>query len=172
MPDTPIATPHGIRRLILACALAGAAILAGCQTAPARHGLTPGQIAVLKEQGFTDTDDGWTLDQSSTVLFASEEATLSAPGARAIATVGKALQAAGILRLKVVGYTDSLGDDAYNDALSKRRAEAVVAAFVNNGFPRAGLEAIGLGKNHPIADNRTKAGRAQNRHVAIIVVVD
>jgi outer membrane protein OmpA-like peptidoglycan-associated protein len=171
MSDTTSKT-HWIRRLMLACVMAGAAILAGCQSAPARHGLTPEQIAVLKEQGFVDTDAGWTLDQSTTVLFASNEAALSAAGVRNIATIGKALQAVDVMHLKVVGYTDSLGDDAYNEALSKRRANAVVAAFVDNGFPRAGLEAIGLGKSHPIADNRTKAGRAQNRHVAIIVVVD
>jgi len=44
-------------------------LLAGCQSAP--KGLTPEQIAVLKEQGFYLTDEGWTLDLANRVLFAN-----------------------------------------------------------------------------------------------------
>jgi outer membrane protein OmpA-like peptidoglycan-associated protein len=160
-----------VRRLALIGVLAVAASLAaGC--ASQRLGLTPEQIAALKAQGFVEMAQGWTLDQSTTVLFAVNDATLSDAGARKIALIGKSLQAVRIMRLKVVGYTDSIGDDEYNEALSKRRADAVVAALADGGFSRAGLESIGMGKRHPIADNRTEAGRAQNRHVSIIVVVD
>jgi outer membrane protein OmpA-like peptidoglycan-associated protein len=159
------------RRLMLACTLAAAAALAGCQSM-AKHGLTPEQIATLKQRGFVETDDGWTLDQSATVFFSTNDATLAETGARSIDDLAKALKAVGLMHLRVVGYTDSTGTDAYNDSLSKRRADAVAGEFVNDGFPVAGLESVGMGKRHPIADNRTAQGRAQNRHVAIIVVVD
>lgn len=155
--------------MVLVGALAVAAGLAGC--ASQKPGLTPEQIAVLKAQGFVQMAQGWTLDQSTTVLFAINDATLSDAAEHKIALIGKSLQAAHILRLKVVGYTDSIGDDEYNEMLSKRRADAVVAALADGGFPRSGLESIGMGKRHPIADNRTETGRAQNRHVSIIVVV-
>lgn len=168
MPDTTQSIDR-TRRMLLAGALAVSANLAGC--ASLKPGLTPEQIAVLKAQGFVQMAQGWTLDQSTTVLFSINDATLSDAGARKIAQIGKSLQAVHITRLKVVGYTDSVGSDQYNEALSKRRADAVVAALADGGFPRAGLESIGMGKRHPIADNRTEAGRAQNRHVSIIVVV-
>lgn len=166
-----IAKPLWIRWLTLACALAAVAGLAGCQSY-AKHGLTPEQIATLKHQGFVETDDGWRLDQSATVFFATDDATLSETGAHSIDSLAQALRAVGIMHLKVVGYTDSTGPDAYNDTLSKRRAEAVANEFVNQHFAPSGLESIGMGKRHPIADNRTAEGRAQNRRVAIIVVVD
>lgn len=160
-----------IRRLMLACTLAGTVGLAGCQSY-AKHGLTPEQIATLKHEGFVETDDGWRLDQSATVFFATDDATLSKAGVRSIDHLAQALRAVGIMHLKVVGYTDSTGPDAYNDTLSRRRAEAVSNEFVNQHFSPSGLESMGMGKRHPIADNRTAEGRAQNRHVAIIVVVD
>ncbi|MGN6581586.1 MAG: OmpA family protein [Bordetella sp.] len=170
MPDIPDKADR-IRRMVLAGMMAAAAAgVAGC--ASRKPGLTPAQIAVLKEQGFIEMPQGWTLDQSTTVLFSINDATLSDAGAHKIARIGKSLQAVQIMHLKVVGYTDSVGSDEYNEALSKRRADAVVAALAEGGFPRAGLESVGMGKRHPIADNRTEAGRAQNRHVSIIVVVD
>lgn len=171
MPDIATKTRR-IRRLMLAGVMAGAASLAGCQALSHKHGLTAEQIAVLKQQGFVQTDEGWTLDQSTTMLFALNESTLSETGARNVAKVSKALLAVGLTHLKVVGYTDSFGTDAYNKVLSKRRADTVVQALVDDGIPRAGLDSVGMGKRYPIADNRTEAGRAQNRHVAIIVVVD
>jgi len=154
-------------RLACACLMAGAGMLAGCQTL---HGLTRAQIKVLEEQGFSETDEGWTLDQSNAVLFAFDDTKLGAEGLRNITRLSKVLQSAQILHLKVVGYTDSLGDEKYNEALSKRRADAVVAAFVGSGFPRAGLDPIGMGERFPIGDNSKPEGRARNRHVMIIVV--
>ncbi|WP_295856303.1 outer membrane protein OmpA [uncultured Xylophilus sp.] len=69
-----------------------------------------------------------------------------------------------------VGHTDSVGTDAYNQRLSVRRAEAVKAYLVSKGIERNRVYTEGKGEKQPIADNKTAAGRAQNRRVEIEVV--
>ena len=69
-----------------------------------------------------------------------------------------------------VGHTDSIGSVAYNQRLSVRRAEAVKAYLVSKGIERNRVYTEGKGKSQPIADNRTKEGRAKNRRVEIEVV--
>lgn len=70
-------------------------------------------------------------------------------------------------RLRIEAYTDSQGEAAANQALSQRRADAVKGVLVAAGMSPARLQARGLGEARPIADNRTAAGRAQNRRVEI-----
>jgi OmpA-OmpF porin, OOP family len=69
-----------------------------------------------------------------------------------------------------VGHTDWIGTVAYNQKLSVRRAEAVKAFLVSLGIEKNRIYTEGKGKSQPIADNRTAAGRAQNRRVEIEVV--
>jgi OOP family OmpA-OmpF porin len=69
-----------------------------------------------------------------------------------------------------VGHTDSVGTDAYNQKLSIRRAEAVKAYMVSKGIEVNRVYTEGKGEKQPIADNKTAAGRAQNRRVEIEVV--
>ena len=69
-----------------------------------------------------------------------------------------------------VGHTDSIGTDAYNQKLSVRRAEAVKSYLVSKGIERNRVYTEGKGEKQPIADNRTKEGRAKNRRVEIEVV--
>ena len=70
-------------------------------------------------------------------------------------------------RLEVGGHTDSTGSDAYNQALSERRAVAVVNALVSFGVERARLEAKGYGETMPLASNETPEGRFVNRRIEI-----
>ncbi len=69
-----------------------------------------------------------------------------------------------------VGHTDWIGTDAYNQKLSVRRAEAVKAYLVSKGIEKNRIYTEGKGEKQPIADNRTKEGRAKNRRVEIEVV--
>ncbi|MFC4622877.1 outer membrane protein OmpA [Comamonas nitrativorans] len=69
-----------------------------------------------------------------------------------------------------VGHTDSIGSDAYNQKLSVRRAEAVKAYLVNKGIDKSRVYTEGKGEAQPVADNKTKEGRAKNRRVEIEVV--
>ena len=69
-----------------------------------------------------------------------------------------------------VGHTDSVGSDAYNQKLSVRRAEAVKAYLVSKGIEKNRVYTEGKGEKQPVADNKTKEGRAKNRRVDIEVV--
>ena len=71
--------------------------------------------------------------------------------------------------LLIVGHTDSVGTDAYNLALSERRAEAAAAYLVAQGVDRARLSSRGLGESEPVAPNDSDAGRGKNRRVEVAI---
>jgi OOP family OmpA-OmpF porin len=73
----------------------------------------------------------------------------------------------------IEGHTDSTGPEDYNQALSQRRAQAVVDLLVNeHGIAPARLQAKGFGESRPVADNSTSEGRAQNRRVMATLEVE
>jgi outer membrane protein OmpA-like peptidoglycan-associated protein len=152
--------------------MAALTVVAGCQSAPqVQGGLSPAQIAVLKEQGFKPGDDGWTFGLADKVLFDTDADVLKVESRPGVERIGRALVGVGITHLRVDGYTDSSGSDAYNLKLSHNRAAAVASLLAGTGIPRATMEIRGLGKANPVADNSTPAGRLENRRVAIIVLV-
>ena len=69
-----------------------------------------------------------------------------------------------------VGHTDSTGPDGYNQKLSVRRAEAVKAYLVSKGIESNRIYTEGKGLTQPVADNKTREGRAKNRRVEVEVV--
>jgi len=69
-----------------------------------------------------------------------------------------------------VGHTDSTGASEYNQKLSTRRANAVKDYLVSKGIEKNRVYTEGKGENQPVADNKTKEGRAKNRRVEIEVV--
>lgn len=73
------------------------------------------------------------------------------------------------VRVRIVGHTDSTGNDAINDPLSQARAQTVRNYLEDRGVPAARLETAGRGSREPVADNGTEAGRAKNRRVEIFL---
>ncbi len=69
-----------------------------------------------------------------------------------------------------VGHTDSDGGDAFNQALSVRRSEAVKAYLTSKGVEKNRVYTEGKGEKQPVADNKTKDGKSKNRRVEIEVV--
>ncbi len=67
----------------------------------------------------------------------------------------------------IEGHTSSEGTDEYNQRLSERRAQAVVAELVKRGIPRERPSAAGIGERRPIASNDNESGRAMNRRVEV-----
>ena len=75
-----------------------------------------------------------------------------------------------VLKIRVEGHTDNKGNDKKNKELSQVRAEAVVAYLVDHGVEASRMVAQGFGEEKPIADNKTKEGREENRRVEIHVL--
>jgi OOP family OmpA-OmpF porin len=74
-------------------------------------------------------------------------------------------------KVRLEGHTDSINSEAYNQALSERRAEAVKGYLVKEGAcEQANVSAVGYGETKPIASNKTKEGRAKNRRVEILIM--
>lgn len=142
-------------------------LLFGCQSAP--KGLTPEQVAVLKEQGFKLNDEGWTLNLSNRVLFAYNVGELNQETRQVVEKLGKTLLGVGLDKVRIDGHTDSAGDAVYNQKLSLQRAQSVADALVNVGMKPTNLDVRGRGETAPIADNKTEEGRAENRRVAVVI---
>jgi OmpA-OmpF porin, OOP family len=103
------------------------------------------------------------------ILFDTGKATLKPESDPTLAEIGKLLDAHKELKLHVIGHTDNVGAVAANMALSKQRADAVVAALVAKyRVAAARLQAAGVGPLSPVATNRTDEGRAKNRRVELV----
>lgn len=74
------------------------------------------------------------------------------------------------VKVVIKGYTDSIGKEAYNQKLSERRAQSVLDYFAKKGIDKSRMQAVGYGMKDPIANNKTKDGRALNRRVELQVV--
>jgi OOP family OmpA-OmpF porin len=73
------------------------------------------------------------------------------------------------IKIKIVGHTDSDGDDSKNLDLSKRRAAAVMQALTKDfQVEESRMQTDGMGESKPVADNKLKEGKAQNRRVEFI----
>ncbi len=73
------------------------------------------------------------------------------------------------IQVRCEGHTDSIGSDAYNQALGQRRADAVRDYLIAQGIDPSRLSAVSYGESRPVADNSTDEGRAENRRVDLIV---
>ena len=82
--------------------------------------------------------------------------------------IAKLMQENPNLSFEVQGHCDASGSDKVNDPLSQKRAEAIVAALVEQGIAQARLTAVGKGSRQPIADNSSDEGRAKNRRVEFV----
>ena len=106
-------------------------------------------------------------------LFDFDKSDLKPEGKAAISDLDKQIKSQGtqVIDINVVGHTDSIGTEEYNQALSLRRATSVKDYMVSEGIDPGIIDVSGKGETEPVADNSTKAGRAQNRRVEISVGV-
>lgn len=73
------------------------------------------------------------------------------------------------VNISIIGHTDSVGSEAYNQGLSERRAQSVADYLISNGVDANRLSVEGRGEIQPVASNSTEEGRAQNRRVDFVV---
>jgi OOP family OmpA-OmpF porin len=69
--------------------------------------------------------------------------------------------------IMIIGHTDSIGTEEYNQGLSERRAQSAADYLVQQGVSQDRISTRGMGESQPVADNSTREGRAHNRRVEI-----
>ena len=109
------------------------------------------------------------LTLSGSTSFKTGSSSLSQAGKDQLAGLARTLMnpSTKVSRLLIEGHTDSTGAAALNQVLSLKRANEVADYLTSQGLIRSSMETVGHGESSPIADNATKAGRAQNRRVEI-----
>jgi OOP family OmpA-OmpF porin len=127
----------------------------------------PQYPATVKAEPVEPSTEVITLSDQGKVLFAFDSAELTAQARSELSALMGKLSSADVLSVKVIGYTDSQGSDAYNQKLSERRASSVAAYLLSQGLAPEKLTSQGLGESQPVADNATEEGRAQNRRVEL-----
>jgi outer membrane protein OmpA-like peptidoglycan-associated protein len=103
------------------------------------------------------------------ILFATDSASLDASSLDTLDRLAVAAKTCPGMRIAIEGHTDAEGSSDYNQRLSVRRAQAVVAYLVKAGADRRQLEAVGYGVSRPAAPNDTPQNMARNRRIEFSV---
>ena len=108
---------------------------------------------------------------SAHALFDFDKAILKEQGKAELHKLDEMIKSQGmtVRDIDVVGHTDNVGTDAYNQDLSERRAKAVRDYMIGEGINASIVDVIGMGETQPVASNDTEEGRAMNRRVDILV---
>lgn len=142
------------------------AALTACMSGPFNHK----QVRLLKKEGFVLTEEGWRLGLPERLLFDFNKSDINPQRASEIARLAEQLQKYQLNKVKIVGYTDNIGNPEYNLKLSEKRANSVATVFQNHGFNRMNMQVIGKGSAQPIKPNNSEENRAENRRVTVIIV--
>jgi OOP family OmpA-OmpF porin len=102
------------------------------------------------------------------IHFDTGKASIQPDSETILSEIAKLLQQNADLKLRVDGHTDNQGNAAANQALSEKRAQAVVGWLTAHNVPAGRLTAKGLGQTQPVADNSSEVGRAKNRRVELV----
>jgi K(+)-stimulated pyrophosphate-energized sodium pump len=113
-----------------------------------------------------DKNTWWNLED---VQFATGSDAITAKGKETLGNLYQILNCNNTMAVKLGGYTDNVGDSMANVTLSDKRAKAAMAELVKMGIGADRLAAEGYGPQHPVADNATAEGKAQNRRIAFRV---
>jgi OOP family OmpA-OmpF porin len=104
------------------------------------------------------------------VLFDFDKAVIKPEGKSKLDDISNKTKGVNLEVVIAIGHADSVGSDAYNQRLSVRRAESVKAYLTSKGIAANRVYTEGKGEKQPVADNKTKEGRAKNRRVEIEVI--
>ena len=142
-----------------------AAAQANAADAQAQAALLQQQLSDLRAR---PTDRG-ALVTLGDVLFEFNRADIKATGQNELRKLAEFLKKHPDRQVLIEGHTDDRGSDAYNETLSRRRAEAVANALAAMGVPSPRVTAVGYGESYPVAANTTDTNRALNRRVEVYI---
>jgi len=104
------------------------------------------------------------------VLFDFDKAVIKPEGKSKLDDISNKVKGINLEVVIAIGHADSIGSDTYNQRLSVRRAESVKAYLQSKGLEANRVYTEGKGEKQPVADNKTRDGRAKNRRVEIEVI--
>ena len=132
------------------------------------------ELIVFNEEGVTIRKEGnnLVLSMPELVLFDFNKYEVKNKVKGSLNTLAKALEENPDIRIKIDGYTDFIGSEGYNLELSVKRAKAIKNYLVDRGVKSSNISIEGYGKQNPIANNATAAGRAKNIRVEFIISRD
>jgi outer membrane protein OmpA-like peptidoglycan-associated protein len=110
-----------------------------------------------------------TTRQSYVVFFEFDRADITQPAMQTIQQAAAAAKSGNRTSLSVTGHADRSGSDAYNMALSMRRANAVKDALVRQGIPAASMQVVARGEGEPLVPTADGVREPQNRRVEIVI---
>jgi outer membrane protein OmpA-like peptidoglycan-associated protein len=113
--------------------------------------------------------EGIQVTFASGLLFAFDSDSIQAAAGTNLRELASSLQKYPDSQLLIVGHTDNVGDDSYNQALSQRRSNSAATYLATQGVARTRLAATGKGESEPVATNDTDAGRQKNRRVEVAI---
>ena len=141
--------------------------LAGCLSfGPLSHK----QVRMLKQEGFTLTDEGWSLGLPERLLFDFNDSSIKQSHTPELQRLAIELRKFNLDSVKIVGHTDNIGNPEYNQKLSEQRADNVANIFLSSGFNPKNIQVQGKGSTQPVENNDSEENRAANRRVAVIIV--
>ena len=104
------------------------------------------------------------------MLFDFDKAVIKPEGKSKLDDLASKMKDINLEVVIAIGHADATGTDEYNQRLSVRRAESVKAYFVSKGIEANRVYTEGKGEKQPVADNKTRDGRAKNRRTEIEVI--
>ncbi len=113
------------------------------------------------------TEQGILTKLKGDILFETGSATIKPEAENNIQKMADIIKKYPEDRISIVGHTDSTGKIETNKILSEQRAMAVKTILITRGVPADTVNAVGMGSSQPVANNKTSAGRAQNRRVEL-----
>jgi outer membrane protein OmpA-like peptidoglycan-associated protein len=118
----------------------------------------------------TRIGDNITLNMPGNITFATNSSDLNAGFFEVLNSVSLVVNEFDQTVIEVAGHTDSTGEDAYNQALSVRRASTVATYLGTRSVRKDRIIEIGMGEGRPVATNDTPEGRQANRRVELTLV--
>ena len=122
----------------------------------------PGATVTREGEGILVTFD-------SGILFAFNSDALGSAAQQNLRNLANSLEKYPRTHVLLVGHTDAVGSDTYNEGLSHRRASTTAAFVASHGVARDRIDAIGRGEMEPLASNDSEQGRRQNRRVEVAI---
>jgi outer membrane protein OmpA-like peptidoglycan-associated protein len=133
----------------------------------------PDEVGVSSNNGcpeVTEEVQSELNEYAKTINFDTGKSSITQDSEEALSAILAILEEYPTAKFSIDGHTDSVGSAESNKALSKARALAVKQYLVDNGVDEFRLSSMGYGEDKPIADNKTRSGRAANRRVEINLV--